>query len=1061
MMMVLIGVFITAVFATGIYVAEVGDDAINDLYNERLVPILQIKSISDSYSEALITTVSKSGDNVITWEEGRRRTSEAQKKIASQWKAYLGTDISPAERQVLAEIRPLMIRADKKLAELRALFDGGNRADLKRFSATTIYQDIDPLLSKLSALAAVEQAIADRKHLAYEAAYRKGRYYAAILMVVSFLSIGTLVESIIRRLLRDLGAEPAVLRKIAESVAGGDLSLTVPVDDNNRTGVHWALKVMAVKLRELISQKDKALEYAESIVDTLREAMVVLDSDLKVLSANRNFYETFSVTPADTIEQYIYDLGNGQWKMPALQLLLEDILANDTVINGYEVVHNFPGIGRKTIMLNARQVFSTTVGTHIILLAMEDISERKEAEDEIRKLSRAVEQSPFTIMITDVLGAIEFVNPMFTTLTGYSAEEAVGQNPRVLKSGLTPPETHQKLWSTITAGKIWEGEFLNKSRDGSLFWEYAKISPLRDETGTITHFLAVKEDITEKKSVIEQLVVAREQADAANRAKSDFLAIMSHEIRTPMNGVIGMSSILLETDLNPEQREYAEIVSRSGENLLVLINDILDFSKIEAGKLELDRANFDLRLLLDDIDRLLAYRAGDAGIALTYTIEDGMPKILHGDAGRVRQVITNLVGNALKFTKQGAVAVNTSLVSDQNNVVTVKFSISDTGIGIPESRLSAIFTPFTQVDTSTTRKYGGTGLGLTICRQLAELMGGEIGVTSEEGKGSTFWFTARFEKQNVETVKAAQEAAPNALPVAPRAAASLNDLTARILLVEDNAINQKVALHQLKMLGYSADVAADGQEAVDALSMTNYDLVLMDCLMPNMSGFQATTIIRDQSSAVLNHNVPVIAMTANAMNEDRDNCLEAGMDDYVSKPVKKELLDALLKKWLSPANLLRKKAIDVGEHDLDKLKQLKVLYVEDDDDTRGQYSQFLSRIVGVLITARDGAEGLAAYNEHHPDIIITDIKMPVMDGLEMLKLVRTHNTSLPAIVFSAFEISDDQKHSLNLGLRKPATGTKLETALFDCANSLLERGTLKPTENDLSQSPGTARNSNG
>ncbi len=810
-MMVAIGVFITAVFASGIYVAEVGDDAINDLYNERLVPILLIKSISDNYSEALITTVRKSGDNLITREEGLKRTSEAQKKIADQWKMYLGTYISPAEQQVLTEIMPLMNRADKKLAELRALFERGNQADLKRFSATTIYQDIDPLLSKLSALAAVEQAIADRKHLAYEAAYRKGRTYAVILMVVSFLFVGTLVGAIIRRLFRNLGAEPSELRKIAETVAGGDLSLTIQVDDDNRAGVLWALKVMVENTRRLNLE----------------------------------------------------------------------------------------------------------------------------------------------------------------------------------------------------------------------------------------------------------LLAAKEKAESANIAKSTFLANMSHEIRTPMNGVVSMSSLLLETDLSAEQREYAEIVSRSGDNLLILINDILDFSKIEAGKLELDRAYFDVRLLLDDIVRLLAYRADNDGMALTYTIETGMPIILHGDSVRVRQVITNLVGNALKFTKQGAVAVNASLVSDQNDVVTVKFLISDTGIGIPESRLSAIFAPFTQVDASTTRKYGGTGLGLTICRQLAELMGGEIGVTSEEGKGSTFWFTARFEKQNAETIKAAQEATTNAQLVAPRAAESLNDLTARILLVEDNPINQKVALHQLKTLGYSADVAADGQEAVDALSMTNYDLVLMDCLMPNMNGFEATTIIRDQSSAVLNHNVPVIALTANAMNEDRDKCLEAGMDDYVSKPVKKEVLDALLKKWLSPSNLLRKKAIDVGEHDLDTLKQLRVLYVEDDDETREQYSQFLSRIVGVLITARDGAEGLAAYNEHRPDIIITDIKMPVMDGLEMLKHVRTHNTSLPAIVFSAFEISDDQKHSLNLGLRKPATGTKLETALFDCANSLLERGTPKPTENDLSQLLSTARNNNG
>jgi PAS domain S-box-containing protein len=816
-------------------------------------------------------------------------------------------------------------------------------------------------------------------------------------------------------------------------------------------------------------------------------------------------------------------------------------------------------------------------GRQILFSSMRDITERKQTHNRLRKLLLAVEQSPVTTVIADLDGLIEFVNPAFTKLTGYTAEEAIGLNPRVLKSGLTPSETFVELWATITAGKTWEGELLNKKKNGELFWERAVISALYDDSGAITNYVAVKEDITERKqteealrkqeqfihstldglsahicvidshgkiiitnrpwdrfaldnnaaegtcgvgtsylevctsacengiqeteefvavvkSVIDgtlsefvkeypchsptedrwficrinpfnvsgvnyavvshenitelkltllELAKAKDKAESATQTKSLFLANMSHEIRTPMNGVIGMAKLLLETDLSAEQRDFAEIVSRSGENLLILIDEILDFSKIEAGKLELESAYFDLQLLLDDINRLMAYRADDAGNTLNYTIEPGVPLNLKGDPGRVRQVITNLVGNALKFTKQGAVSVNASLISGQDGSVIIRFAISDTGIGIPASRLSAIFAPFTQADASTTRKYGGTGLGLTICKQLAELMGGAIGVTSEEGKGSTFWFTAQFKKQSEETLKAALEAATQTRMVKPDDVVGLNDHTARILLAEDNLINQKVAHHMLKSLGYTADLVADGQQAVEALTKINYDLVLMDCMMPNMDGFEASSIIRSQSSCVLDHNVPIIAMTANAMKEDRDKCLEAGMDDYVSKPVNKNVLAAVLEKWLSQARLLQRKNIDDDNNNLDKLSRLTVLYVEDDEMTRELYSLFLSSIVGELITANNGAEGLDAYHKHQPDIIITDIMMPVMDGLEMLKQIRISNTTIPVIVLSALETSDSLNQSKDFGsLRyemKSLSKTKLQVTLLECANGLLER----------------------
>lgn len=588
-------------------------------------------------------------------------------------------------------------------------------------------------------------------------------------------------------------------------------------------------------------------------------------------------------------------------------------------------------------------------------------------------------------------------------------------------------------------------------------WVLTTKLPLRDKAGKIIGTFGMSMDITDRKQAAEELQETNRQlekaisdantlaveAEMANIAKSEFLANMSHEIRTPMNGVIGMTGLLMDTNLDDEQRRYTDIIRTSGETLLILINDILDFSKIEAGKLELEILNFDLQSLLDDFAAALAVRAQEKGLEFICAADPDVPYLLQGDPGRLRQILTNLVGNGIKFTEQGEISVHVKMLSRTENEVELHFSVRDTGIGIPADKLDLIFNKFTQADTSTTRQFGGTGLGLAISKQLSELMGGSIGVNSEKGKGSEFWFTVRLKIQpegsksklptpanlhgvrilvvddnttNREILFVRMKSwgmRPTEVPDGPTALEAMNaayeegdpfkiavldmhmpgmdgtmlaktlksderfshiplvlltslgergesrrfasigfagylvkplrhtdlfnvlaatlathangmpvsgaesdvvpivtrhsareicrvsiDSGKRILLVEDNIINQQVALGFLKKYGLKADATANGEEALKALENIPYDLVLMDVQMPVMDGYEATRRIRDPKSKVLNHDVPVIAMTANALQGDREICLEAGMNDYISKPIEPQKLAGALEHWL-------------------------------------------------------------------------------------------------------------------------------------------------------------------
>ncbi|MEN8190072.1 MAG: PAS domain S-box protein [Thermodesulfobacteriota bacterium] len=533
------------------------------------------------------------------------------------------------------------------------------------------------------------------------------------------------------------------------------------------------------------------------------------------------------------------------------------------------------------------------------LLMINDITEEKQKEEKLRKLSRAVEQSHSTIVITDLAGNIEFVNPAFTRSTGYTRSEAIGHNPRLLKSELQAKSFYKSMWDTLTAGKVWQGELHNKRKDGTLYWEFATISPVKDKNGTTTHYVAVKEDITLRKETEQQLIKAHYQAETANQAKSSFLANMSHEIRTPINGIIGMTRLALQADLNDKTQHlhFLTTISSLADTLLDLINQILDFSKIEAGELQLENEEFNIRDTVDSALLAVSAPAKDKNLELTCEIPPEVNTIVRGDSLRLQQVLLNLLSNSVKFTDTGQVHVNVSQKATEDGRLEIHFQVRDTGCGIKKENIQSVFDSFIQGEAGITRRFGGTGLGLTICKKLCDLMGGDIYVSSEFGEGSTFRFYIVVEKTESEPAAITEKTSKPLSRLRPL----------YLLLVEDNEINRELARLTLENDHHTVLEAENGLLALSLLMEHRFDAVLMDLQMPEMDGLTATTIIRSCENGIPHElappeldkklqgtHVPIIAMTAHAFSGDKQRCLEVGMDYYLTKPFKPEQLSQIL-----------------------------------------------------------------------------------------------------------------------------------------------------------------------
>ncbi len=780
----------------------------------------------------------------------------------------------------------------------------------------------------------------------------------------------------------------------------------------------------------------------------------------------------------------------------------------------------------------------TLSGRPVQLGTVRDISERTRAQMELRLQSAALKAAANAIVITDARGIIQWTNPAFTTLTGYLPEEAMGQNPHILQSGIHDKPFYRNLWDTILAGDVWAGEITNRKKDGDYCPEEMTVAPVRSLTGEIVNFVAVKQDltnrkqaekalraseerfravsetapdaivtidmegrvcfwnraaertlgysadeamgkpifewlaperfrtkamrglrsfaangrglaigktlelaatrkdgieipieltadvmtvgqeryllgilrdITERKRIEANLVKAKEGAEAANRAKSEFLANMSHEIRTPMNGIIGMTDLALDTELNPEQSEYLHMVKGSADALLTLLNDILDFSKIEAGKLELDCVSFNPRKSLGDVMKTLAIRAQEKGVELIFDVDPDVPANVAGDPGRLRQVLVNLAGNAIKFTERGEIEVRLGTETPIAGGTTLLFSIRDTGIGIPADKQQKIFDAFSQADSSTTRKYGGSGLGLTISAQLVALMGGTLWVESEVEKGSTFYFTAQVGQ-------GAAELPPESLQEAELAGVP-------ILVVDDNATNRRILEDSVTRWKMTPTIVEGAAAAIQALrharsSGGRLPLVLTDAHMPGIDGFGLVEGIREDP--LLSH-AKIVMLTSGGERGDAERCRKLGVDAYLGKPFDRlELRDVLLHVLSGGSAQPEVGALPARYILPEQGKSLRFLLAEDNIVNQRLIMRLLEKRGHSVVLAQNGREALEALEKQPYDVVLMDGLMPEMDGFEATRRIREQEkvsgAHIPILALTALAMEGDKKRCLAGGM---------------------------------------------